>query len=546
MKLCLRTLRKQSHWLLLGLVILLTLYMDVYVARNVLDGDVSDFLYCGNIFAREKDLFSTNYYYSTEVRPLDLSSVFSFFFLLTGQWTLVRVLGTITVQTIYALSFLFMTRQAGLSRKTRVTVAALSLLPFSIPYARIVLYHLYYTLYLANMFFIIGLTLWTLRRGKEGLKQALLPAVLLGLLWIFVGLNGIRHMLLIGIPLLVGCIVELLRAFRKVPWVYGKPWRQQVLLHTEAFRLTLLMVGSCLCFLAGFIVNQHVLLPYYGIVNSSSAWYAPIQTAQRYADIWNGWLTAIGVRNSALSLVGIRGFSLAAALVSFVWLLSRSVCFLRKGGTMEQRLLGGLYALSMFSTTLVFVFDSGCRFYELYYVPVIVLALPTLALELDDHPPVLTARKALCFLVSLCFLFQGAYSAWYLRVERRNMDTWSGLTHQDLTCADECRDCVAFMQENGYQYGMMPYWHANVMIELSNGSLTILPYEDAAPPEEIQVYHWGTSRFYCQRENLPDELVVFVPHGEADRFAASHDGARLVWEGWRYAALLVPTDEVVQ
>lgn len=546
MKLCLRTLRKQSHWLLLGLVILLTLYMDVYVARNVLDGDASDLLYCGNIFAQEKDLFSTNYYYSTEVRLLGLSSVFSFFFLLTGQWTLVRVLGTITVQTIYALSFLFMTRQAGLSRKTRVTVAALSLLPFSIPYARIVLYHLYYTLYLANMFFIIGLTLWTLRCGKEGLKQAFLPAVLLGLLWIFVGLNGIRHMLLIGIPLLVGCIVELLRAFRKVPWVYGKPWRQQVLLHTEAFRLTLLMVGSCLCFLAGFIVNQHVLLPYYGIVNSSSAWYAPIQTAQRYADIWNGWLTAIGVRNSALSLVGIRGFSLAAALVSFVWLLYRSVCFLRKGGTMEQRLLGGLYALSMFSTTLVFVFDSGCRFYELYYVPVIVLALPTLALELDDHPPVLTARKALCFLVSLCFRFQGAYSAWYLRVERRNMDTWSGLTHQDLTCVDECRDCVAFMQENGYQYGMMPYWHANVMIELSNGSLTILPYEDAAPPEEIQVYHWGTSRFYCQRENLPDELVVFVPHGEADRFAASHDGARLVWEGWRYAALLVPTDEVVQ
>lgn len=546
MKLCLRTLRKQSHRLLLGLVILLTLYMDVYVARNVLDGDASDLLYCGNIFAREKDLFSTNYYYSTEVRLLGLSSVFSFFFLLTGQWTLVRVLGTITVQTIYALSFLFMTRQAGLSRKTRVTVAALSLLPFSIPYARIVLYHLYYTLYLANMFFIIGLTLWTLRCGKEGLKQALLPAVLLGLLWIFVGLNGIRHMLLIGIPLLVGCIVELLRAFRKAPWVYGKPWRQQVLLHTEAFRLTLLMIGSCLCFLAGFVINQHVLLPYYGIVNSSSAWYAPIQTAQRYADIWNGWLTAIGVRNSALSLVGIRGFSLAAALVSFVWLLYRSVCFLRKGGTMEQRLLGGLYALSMFSTTLVFVFDSGCRFYELYYVPVIVLALPTLALELDDHPPVLTARKALCFLVSLCFLFQGAYSAWYLRVERRNMDTWSGLTHQDLTCADECRDCVAFMQENGYQYGMMPYWHANVMIELSNGSLTILPYEDAAPPEEIQVYHWGTSRFYCQRENLPDELVVFVPHGEADRFAASHDGARLVWEGWRYAALLVPTDEVVQ
>lgn len=542
MKLCLRTLRKQSHWLLLGLVILLTLYMDVYVARNVLDGDASDLLYCGNIFAQEKDLFSTNYYYSTEVRLLGLSSVFSFFFLLTGQWTLVRVLGTITVQTIYALSFLFMTRQAGLSRKTRVTVAALSLLPFSIPYARIVLYHLYYTLYLANMFFIIGLTLWTLRRGKEGLKQALLPAVLLGLLWTFVGLNGIRHMLLIGIPLLVGCIVELLRAFRKAPWVYGKPWRQQVLLHTEAFRLTLLMIGSCLCFLAGFVINQHVLLPYYGIVNSSSAWYAPIQTAQRYADIWNGWLTAIGVRNSALSLVGIRGFSLAAALVSFVWLLYRSVCFLRKGGTMEQRLLGGLYALSMFSTTLVFVFDSGCRFYELYYVPVIVLALPTLALELDDHPPVLTARKALCFLVSLCFLFQGAYSAWYLRVERRNMDTWSGLTHQDLTCGD----CVAFMQENGYQYGMMPYWHANVMIELSNGSLTILPYEDAAPPEEIQVYHWGTSRFYCQRENLPDELVVFVPHGEADRFAASHDGARLVWEGWRYAALLVPTDEVVQ
>lgn len=172
-----KALRKHGYWLLFAAVALATVYMDVYVAHNVLDGDVSDFMCRAWTFARERNPFTKAYYATTELRPLDISFVFSLFFLLTDNWTVVRVLGTVVMQAAYTASFLFMTRQAGVKRSARVTAAALLLTPFSTCYARLVLYHLHYILYLGNAFLLVGLTLMVLQRTG---RRRVLPACLLG------------------------------------------------------------------------------------------------------------------------------------------------------------------------------------------------------------------------------------------------------------------------------------------------------------------------------------------------------------------------------
>ena len=535
-----RFIKKRWYWLLLVAMALLTLYMDVYVAKNVLDGDTSDYLYWARTIAQEKNPFTSDYYFSTELRLLDVSFIFSLFFFLTDSWLLVRILGTITMQAIYVASFLFMTRQAGIRRPARVAAAALMLSPFSAGYARIVLYQLHYILYISNALWIVGLTLLTLKR-LDSPRRAVLPACLLGVLWLFVGINGVRHMMIIGAPMLAYCLLRCYRALNRTDHSLQPFWQ------TEVLRLTAVLAASCVCFLAGYMLNQRVLIPYYGIINSSATTFTPTQTADHYAAILNGWLTAIGVRHSSQPVMGLRGLSLLAALFSFGWLLWRSLRSLGRDLPAGEGLTRGLLGLGFAVTTLAFALENGTRWYDLYYVPVIVLAFPLLAWEMED---ILEAARPLGvrlagILCCVCFLFQGAYTAYYLRVDRGGMDAWSGLPVQNLNLTDECRDCVAFMQQNGYTHGVMQYWYANVMMELSDGDVTMLPYLYTLEPGVLQMYQWGTSKTAMRRENLPDRIPVFVIHQYADDFQANHPSAVCVWQGWKFTAFEMPTDDIL-
>ena len=147
------TIKKRQYWqkwlpvLFLTVMAAVTVWMDVFVAQNLLDGDASDFMVRGYTFFQKGNPFSNDYYLTTEPRLLDIPFVFFLFFYLFSDWTLVRVCGTVLIQALYILSFLFALRQAGIRRSVRLTAAGFLLTPFSVNYARIVLYHVYYALY---------------------------------------------------------------------------------------------------------------------------------------------------------------------------------------------------------------------------------------------------------------------------------------------------------------------------------------------------------------------------------------------------------------
>ena len=105
--------------LFLAVMAAVTLWMDVFVAQNLLDGDASDFMVRGYTFFQKGNPFSNDYYLTTESRLLDIPFVFFLFFHLFSDWTLVRVCGTVLIQAVYVLSFLFVLRQAGIRRSVR-------------------------------------------------------------------------------------------------------------------------------------------------------------------------------------------------------------------------------------------------------------------------------------------------------------------------------------------------------------------------------------------------------------------------------------------
>ena len=141
MKTFTRKLRGNLHWIFFVLVVLLTVYMDVYVANNLLDGDASQLIAKGWLIKEQGNLFTDDLYLTTEVSFFDTSTLASLFFLFFDDWTLVRILTTVTMQAACVAAFLFLCSQSKVRFPQALTVAGLLLLPVSIPYARCVQYH---------------------------------------------------------------------------------------------------------------------------------------------------------------------------------------------------------------------------------------------------------------------------------------------------------------------------------------------------------------------------------------------------------------------
>ena len=546
LKTAFRALKKNWHWIFFALIVLVTVYMDVYMAQNVLDSDTSEDVYHGLTIARENNPFTRDVYLSTELRLLDIATVFALFFKFIGDWTVVRICGTIVMQAYYVLAFWYLCRQAGISRKSTVVGAGLLLVPFSTPYARLVLYHLYYILYFANAFWIFALTLKVLLKKRLPVPSA---CILCGL-WVFVGINGIRHMMIIGLPLLAFTVIELLRTLGRYRWEDGRLIGDEPFLRTHALRLMGIMMASCVCFLIGYVFGSEILQPYYGVESLDSVTFKPVHGPDRYTDILNGFLIAIGVRNSDLPLIGIRGVALAAALLSFGCLMFLSLRSLKENSRTARRMVCSLFALSMITTTLIFVFERGGRFYEQYYVPVLFLAFPVVTMQWDDlkNSLVPVSRKLLVVMTCLCLLFQGVYTVWFLRVDQWDYDDWNGLSLTQMNIVDKAYDYVEFMRENSYSHGMIDYWYANVMMEVADGEITMAPlqvYNNAQGDPVITVYKWGTSRTAFEHENLPEKIVAFIDAASAAEFEQDYPHAVSVYQDSSMSGYEITPDDIV-
>ena len=530
--------------LFLAVMAAVTLWMDVFVAQNLLDGDASDFMVRGYTFFQKGNPFSNDYYLTTESRLLDIPFVFFLFFHLFSDWTLVRVCGTVLIQAVYVLSFLFVLRQAGIRRSVRLTAAGFLLLPFSVNYARIVLYHIYYALYLAQVFLLLGLTLALMRPGRKTSSRIGL-GVLYVLLWLYTGVNGIRILMTLGGPLVLLCLCGVLRFFRQIPatreGLRSLNGRNQPIL-----RLTGLTLLGLAGFFAGYIIYARFVVPYYGLSDQANrSFYLPGITPETLLSVLTGFLETIGVRVSQYRLVSVRGVSLMAALGVFGLLLFLSGRHMLREKTPEKRILSGLFLASYaVNTGLFFLNLKGSVFY-LYYVPVVSMAFLTLAVEWDGVKEKICSvtRCLLAGCLALGLLFQGAYTIRYIRhCNGSSWDTWTGLPHTEIDTAAEARECAAFMQKEGYTHGMAIYWYASVIMEVSNGQEDVVPCMLA---EDGTVIHfpWGSRKSAFYRENLPDEMIVFLADGYD--VTGRYPEAVQVFSGSRLNGYLIPTDEVL-
>ena len=98
-------------YIVLG-VFFIYLNLELYIRMEYLvESDMSSELVLARILAQEKKIFTTSWYYSTEIRILNYNLVFAPLFLLTDNWHIIRIVGIIILDLILFSSYYYLAKQ---------------------------------------------------------------------------------------------------------------------------------------------------------------------------------------------------------------------------------------------------------------------------------------------------------------------------------------------------------------------------------------------------------------------------------------------------
>lgn len=140
------------------LSVVFSIVVTYFVTKRCLDADASSELVLAQHLAKTGQILSTDWIYSTELRVFNTQLIYAPLFLLFNNWHLIRFFGSVIMQGILVLCFYLFTRMININRKVFYLSSALFLLPISVCWGRIVLYHCYYIPHIAISLLVVGLT----------------------------------------------------------------------------------------------------------------------------------------------------------------------------------------------------------------------------------------------------------------------------------------------------------------------------------------------------------------------------------------------------
>lgn len=496
--------------LILLCAVIVSLRTTWIVSGTLFDSDTSSELILGEKLAREGGIMSASWAYSTELQVIDCQIIYALLFRVCGSWFLVRFWGAVIMQAMMLGAFGFMARQARIPFNRFCIAAAAMLMPFSVAYGRIVLYHNYYAFHLIMANLTVGCYLGAVRRaGQEGAWKRWplwVFAGCLGLISFAAGLEGVRQMMVCTAPLLASALLAAMCGEK------GETPEEQNRLRKSWPGLAL-AAGSFACSGLGYLVNLSAFAGKYSYTDYSGQ-YVTLRGADQLEAIIRSFLSTLGFHDqtSLFTLHGILG------IVSvLIWVAAALLAFHTLGHTKD----GAARFLSIFMlmthVVMVFVFMLlALEDYQidLYFLPVSFWIIPMLAkadLRPDSGVPETEGKKGIAALVwggdaklsvhgliALAvlgmYLANGIYYTGFFRDPKtygRDIE-YSGLRYTDTENVAAMRPIADYLKENGYTLIYASYWDAAVITELTDGQVKSVPVEVGRRKHPIQYYDWLT------------------------------------------------------
>ena len=430
-------------------------YVSVFSYRHGWQWLLSDHgseMLLGKHLAEENAFVSRNWYYSTELR-LIYQTVFTMpLFKLLGHyenWALIRALNILLNNLVLALSYLYMARQMKIEAKWICITVLFLFLPLSYDYWDIVIFGGYYIFFIAQLFCCLGL--FVRLAGNSGTVKKALPGFFLFTALSFaLGVQGIRSLLNVHVPLLIACVCLFAMDAKK-----------------RKFPLFLGCYGFVVCCI-GFVVNY--LLHFWYNFNSFDS--------MLLEDIFFSFFPKLG--QSLVCLAGFFGLSVGSSLLSAHGLLSviaitgtfllfRAVfrSFRQVQGqddsadkSTEHQFLTLFFVVSVIFNIFVFIIiDEDIQ--KRYFIPFMVLYIPLAATIFQNTEKRYghLKRTALVSGIAL-FIFGQSYLCF------QSLAEWDINTPR--------KGYVQYLLDNRLEYGFASYANANVTTELSDGKIVMV------------------------------------------------------------------------
>jgi hypothetical protein len=440
-----------------GITILLLCYLSIFSFQKgwqFLNGSHAAEMVLGKLLSQENTFVSRNWRYSTEIR-LIYQTLFTMplfkLFTHNENWALIRSLNILLNNLVLILSYFFLARQLKIQKKWIFITAIFLIFPISLYHWDTVTFGGYYIFFIAQQFCCLGLFL-KLFSHKSALKKSLSTFLLFTILSFVLGLQGIRSLLCIHIPILISCIYIYLKTLQK-----------------NKFTLFLGYYGffiSC----AGFAGNNLLHFKYsfysFDIMHLEDL---SINFLPKFGQCLVSMMSFFGFTSefSLLSAQGLFGviaiigmFLLFETVIKSLYLKNKEKYQVNKP---EFQFIQIFFICSVIFNISVFIIVNE-EITVRYFVPFMMLYIPIIAIffQISENKHRHLKHTALLFGIML-FLFGQSY----LKIKY--------LT--DLNVNSPRKNCIQFLLDNKLKYGFATFWNAKVLTELSNGKIELAGLE---------------------------------------------------------------------
>lgn len=445
-------------------------YYAVY-GRHNLDSDISSEFVLAQLLNEEGRVFLTDsWYYSTELRIVSPVPLYQLMLRLFSDWHVARTVSIGILLAGVALSLLYLARGLGVSMTAALLCAGALVLPITQYNAFTLVYGGFYTVCVMLTFLQLGLVL---RMDRGRWREPLLLMVL----GVYGGLNGVRMPMICVAPLLAACVIHLFLDMRRCDSL-------KAILALPSLRMA---AGGVLLTAAtgiGYGIHTNVLAGAYDFVQYGETMLCPI-TVQTFVDQLICLASFFGYRNGVL-LLSREGVTALLAVLLPVLGVAAMVLLLRMELSPRERLAALFMPIALVLGMLLNVLtmlgeDPALTPYSVsYYMPAALLLVFALFWVLDRF-----ACRMRVLRVAPMVALVGAFLLGNAVYRERDMHTYN----------TELEDIAEYLLEEDCVQGYATFWNANVLTEITNGEI-----------EVYSVENWDTGSFnaWLQRKDHMD------------------------------------------
>lgn len=491
-----------------GLLSVVTTYS---ATGTFLDSDAASELILAEHLSQTGQIMSRDWFYSTELRVLNTQLVYAPMFLLFDDWHMVRFASALVLQAIYILSYAFLLKEAGASRRIFFASAAILLLPVGVGYGRIVLYHCFYIPHIALSFVIVGLFLRLVQK-----KRAIFSLLLLLAASFAGGLGGIRQLMITHAPMLMMLVLICFTEDAK-----DGDDRKAALFAPENLRLLILAVLAAGASYVGLKVNGVILTRYYSFATFDAISLKAIGISE-LGDILYGFFHQFGYRKNleVLSLLGVLSLGGIVSACYGVYASVRKLLVHTKETDIRKTILH-TFLLGYAGVMLVVFLLTGEYSYTQYLVLSISWGAVVLVNAFEEAPRNVhpfNVKRLFSWVALVCVLVNGLANALYYNGIEKFDQRYEGLSFHEADKKEQMEDVAQFLTENGYDIGYATFWEGNILTEMTDGAIRINNIYFHESTGNLSYYDWLC--FWELRQETPEKPFLIIDRGSKDMFEA--------------------------